>query len=99
VPASVVHHLHRASSGGERTPLLDHLNRRNRLVVVTRHGGVRGTSIAWTRAFGGIVAAVGRDVLGPLIRLRRPQLAPLRRRIRAAVDAARLLAGGSPPLP
>ncbi len=42
VPTSVVRHLHRASSGGERTPLLDHLNRRNRLVVVTRHGGRAG---------------------------------------------------------
>ena len=42
VPASVVHHEHRASSGGERTPRLDYLNRRNRLVVVTRHGGLRG---------------------------------------------------------
>ncbi len=34
VPASVVRHEHRASSGGVRTPRLDYLNRRNRLVVV-----------------------------------------------------------------
>lgn len=99
VPTSVVCHLHRASSGGERTPRLDHLNRRNRLVVVTRHGGPRAALGAWTRAIGGIVAALGTDVLGPLLRVRRPQVAGLRRRVRAAVDAVRLLTGGHPPLP
>lgn len=99
VPTSVVHHLHRASSGGERTPLLDHLNRRNRLVVVSRHAGPRGALTAWARALGGIVAALGTDLLAPLARGRRPDLAPLRRRVRAAIDAARLLAGGDPPLP
>jgi len=99
VPTSVVHHLHRASSGGERTPRLDVLNRRNRLVVVSRHGGLRMAARAWIRALGGIVAAVGADVLSPLVRRRRPDLAPLRRRVRAAVDAARLLLGGHPPLP
>ena len=99
VPTSVVHHEHRASSGQERTPLLDHLNRRNRLVVVTRHGGLRGAATAWARALGGIVVAVGTDLLRPLARGRRPDPAPLRRRIRAAVDAARLLAGGHPGLP
>ena len=99
VPTSVVHHLHRASSGGERTPMLDLLNRRNRLVVVSRHGGPRGATSVWCRALGGIVAAVATDLLAPLLRGRRPDLAPLRRRVRAAVDAARLLAGGHPPLP
>jgi GT2 family glycosyltransferase len=99
VPASIVHHEHRASSGGERTPLLDYLNRRNRLVVVTRHGGLRGGAIAWTRALGGIVVAVGSDLVGPLVHRRRPDAAPLRRRVRAAVDAVRILAGGRPELP
>lgn len=99
VPAARVHHLHRASSGGERTPLLDYLNRRNRLVVVSRHAGLRGAAIAWARAVGGILAAALREGLLPLLRGRRPELAPLGRRVRAACDAARLLAGGSPGLP
>lgn len=98
-PTSVIRHLHRASSGGERTPLLDHLNRRNRLVVVTRHGGLRGAAIAWTRALGGIATAMITDGLAPLARGRRPDLAPLRRRVRAVLDAVRLLAGAHPPLP
>ena len=99
VPASVVHHEHRASSGGARTPLLDYLNRRNRLVVVSRHGGWRGAAVAWSRALGGIVVAVGTDVLRPLVGRRRPDLSGLGRRARAVVDAGRLLAGGHPPLP
>jgi GT2 family glycosyltransferase len=98
-PSSVVRHLHRASSGGRRTPLLDYLNRRNRLVVVTRHGGVRGAATAWVRALGGIVAALGTDVAGPLRHGRRPDLQPIRRRTRAAFDAVRLLGGGRPGLP
>jgi GT2 family glycosyltransferase len=80
-PASVVHHLHRGSSGGERTPLLDHLNRRNRIVVVCRHAGWRGRATVWVRVLGGMV---------------RP---PRRRRLRAAWDAARMLAGRNPALP
>jgi GT2 family glycosyltransferase len=97
-PRSVVHHLHRASSGGERTPLLDLLNRRNRLVVVSRHGGWRGRLGAWTRALGGIVAGTAVELAAP-VRRRRPDWAAVGRRARAAWDAARLLAGGSPRLP
>jgi N-acetylglucosaminyl-diphospho-decaprenol L-rhamnosyltransferase len=99
VPTSVVHHAHRASSGGERTPMLDYLNRRNRLVVVTRHGGPRGAAIAWGRALAGIVAAVGTEAIIPGLRRDRIDLAPLRRRSRAAVDALRLLVGGRPSVP
>ncbi len=99
VPSSVVRHSHRASSGGERTPLLDHLNRRNRLVVVTRHGGPRGSAIAWGRTLGGIASAVFSEVLLPAARRGHVDLAPLRRRCRAASDAARLLLGGDPAVP
>ncbi|MGQ0832143.1 MAG: glycosyltransferase family 2 protein [Microthrixaceae bacterium] len=91
VPAAVVRHMHRASSGGERTPLLDLLNRRNRLVVVSRHGGVRGASVAWSRAIGGIALA--------LLPSSARREAPARRRARAAFDAARILLGGRPRLP
>jgi N-acetylglucosaminyl-diphospho-decaprenol L-rhamnosyltransferase len=96
VPTSVVHHQHRASSGGERTPMLDLLNRRNRLVVVSRHGGWKGRAVVWARAVGGIVVGIGRELVGPVLQRRPPQLAPWSRRVRAAVDAARLLAGGHP---
>ena len=99
VPASVVRHEHRASSGGVRTPRLDYLNRRNRLVVVTRHAGLRGAAISWARALGGIGAAVATDLVGPLLRGHRPEAASWCRRVRAAVDAVRLLAGHRPSLP
>ncbi len=99
VPTSVVHHVHRASSGGERTPLLDLLNRRNRLVVVTRHGGLRGAATAWTRALGGILGAFVTDLLVPLTRRQSPDGAALGRRLRAARDALLLLAGANPRIP
>jgi GT2 family glycosyltransferase len=99
VPSSVVRHEHRGSSGGERTPRLDYLNRRNRLVVVTRHAGLRGAVTAWARALGGIVAGVGTELVAPVLHGRRPDAARWRRRVRAAVDAVRLLSGGHPALP
>ena len=99
VPTSVVHHEHRASSGGERTARLDYLNRRNRLVVVTRHAGLRGALVAWARALGGIVRGAGTDIVAPLLRGDRPDVAAWGRRVRAALDALRLLSGGRPALP
>jgi GT2 family glycosyltransferase len=54
-PRSVIHHVHRASSGGERTPLLDYLNRRNRIVVVGRHASWRGRLVMGVRVIGGLV--------------------------------------------
>lgn len=99
VPTSVVRHVHRASSGGERTPLLDLLNRRNRLVVVTRHGGWRGATAAWTRALGGILASLVTDLLMPAARREHPDTAAVGRRVRAALDALRLLLGANPTIP
>lgn len=99
VPTSVVRHVHRASSGGERTPLLDLLNRRNRLVVVSRHGGLRGAAIAWTRAVGGILSAVVTDLLVPISRRQPTDAAAVGRRIRAVRDALLLLLGANPTIP
>lgn len=97
-PRSVVRHVHGASSGGQRTPLLDHLNRRNRIVVVCRHAGWRGRAVVWVRVVGGILVEAATQLVAPL-RGRRPDASALRRRVRAAVDAVRLLAGGHPALP
>lgn len=99
-PKSLVRHVHRASSGGQRTPLVDYLNRRNRLIVVTRHGGYRGAAIAWTRAIAGLLVAAIRDGLLPAVLRRRVDLASLQRRERALVDAVRALRGHpvAPPL-
>ncbi|MGV3760013.1 MAG: glycosyltransferase family 2 protein [Actinomycetota bacterium] len=99
VPSSVVHHVHRASSGGTRTPLLDYLNRRNRLVVVSRHAGPRGTATAWARATAGILVAAVRLLVSTLRRSASADAPGTARRIRAAIDAARLLAGRDVGLP
>lgn len=99
VPTAVVHHVHRASSGGRRTPLLDYLNRRNRLVVVTRHGGLRGAASAWARALGGLLVATVAELARPLTGRPSGDRGALRRRARAAADAFRLLRGQHPPVP
>lgn len=98
-PESVVRHQHRASSGGQRTPMLDYLNRRNRLVVVTRNGGWRGATAAWGRAVGGIVCSLLTDAVLPVLRREPTDLSSLGRRYRAALDAALLLAGRRPQVP
>lgn len=99
VPSSVVHHVHRASSGGRRTPLLDYLNRRNRLVVVSRHGGARARSMVWVRAGGGIVTDLARNLVLTAVPGRKPAWSPLRRRVRAAADAIAMLAGRQSSIP
>jgi N-acetylglucosaminyl-diphospho-decaprenol L-rhamnosyltransferase len=99
VPQSVVRHVHRASSGGVRTPLLDYLNRRNRLVVVSRHAGPRGTAIAWSRAMGGTAIAGLRLLLAVVRREPIRDGADVSRRFRAAVDALRMLVGRPVKLP
>lgn len=99
VPTSVIHHVHRASSGGTRTALLDYLNRRNRLVVVSRHAGLRGTATAWARAMGGIVVTTMQVLLTVLRRAPSSDASGLSRRVRAVTDALRMLAGREVGLP
>ena len=84
---------------GSARPRLDHLNRRNRLVVVTRHAGLRGAATAWARRSAGSSWRSGPTCSLPCSGVSRPDVAPWCRRVRAAVDAARLLVGGHPGLP
>jgi len=98
VPWSRVHHVHRASSGGERTPLLDYLNRRNRLVVVSRHGDRGDVAVAWTRTIGGALLA-GALALSAGVRRHPVDAHAMRRRVRAAWDAVRLLRGQEVQIP
>ncbi len=89
-PTSVVRHAHAASSGGEASVLFDHLNQRNRLVVLTRHAPKGVATKAWAR----YAAEVGRSAWGeigrPLLDRRRPHPNMTCRRVRAAGAAARL---------
>ena len=96
-PTSVVHHLHRASSGGERTPL----PRPPEPAQPARGGDPPRRAARRRRSRGrarsaGSSSASAPTCCGRSCAARRPDVAPLRRRVRAAVDAARLLAGGAP---
>ena len=89
VPTSVVRHAHAASSGGEASALFDHLNQRNRLVVLSRHAPTSVAAKAWAR----YTAEVGRSAWGeiarPLLERRRPHPNTTSRRLRAGVGALR----------
>ncbi len=92
VPASVVRHVHTATSV-EDSPLFVYYVERNRLLV---HAKNAPASYAW-RAFAGSAKPtarfVVRDVLNPLLHRRRPQPGLVRLRVRALGGFARRLPG------
>ena len=91
VPMSVARHRHGASLG-QRSPLFERLNQRNRLVILARHAGLRVA----LRAFGRTLAESGwfvwTDVVRAVIARRRPSLARTRVRLQAVGGALVLLA-------
>jgi hypothetical protein len=91
-PASVVRHVHSATSI-EGSPLSFHYNERNRLLVVGSTASVPGA----TRAFAHHLAVTGsyalRDVASPLLHGERPHPEVVTRRLRALGAAAVRLPG------
>lgn len=81
-PASVVRHVHAASSG-EGSALKDHYDERNRLLVLTRHRGIGAGARAAGRHLLVTASYARRDVVSPLLRGERPNTAVIRRRLRA----------------
>jgi GT2 family glycosyltransferase len=90
-PASVVRHGHAASSG-EGSVFFDHLNHRNRLVVVSRHAPWSARASVWAGAGAEIVRTSVSEVVRPVLHGRRPQLNFTPRRVRSAGAAAAMLA-------
>jgi GT2 family glycosyltransferase len=82
VPASVVHHVHSATSG-RSSPLKQYYDERNRLLVLARHGGAAAATSAAARSLLVTASYARRDVVSPLLRRRpaRPEL--VARRLRA----------------
>ena len=79
VPASVVRHVHSASTV-EGSPLFDYYNERNRLLTLTRHSDRRTVAKALARYLLITGSYAQRDVVSPLLRGQAPRLeAPLRR--------------------
>ena len=99
VPRSVVRHAHAKSSGGETSPLFDHLNQRNRLVVLSRHAPGAVTARVWARYAGEVGRCAWGEIGRPLLHGRRPHPNTTRRRARAGVAAARLVLAPTRPGP
>jgi GT2 family glycosyltransferase len=84
-PASVVRHVHAATSV-DGSALKDYYNERNRLLVATRHGG-RGVEQGPFRVVPRYLAVTAsyarRDIVAPLLRGDRPRPTVVRRRLHA----------------
>jgi GT2 family glycosyltransferase len=94
VPASVVRHVHSATSG-RGSPLKQFYDERNRLLVLARHD-TRGAAIsAALRSLLVTASYARRDVLAPTLRGRSPQPDVTWRRLRAWGSAARGLAAST----
>jgi hypothetical protein len=81
-PASIVHHVHAASST-EGSALKDHFNERNRLLVLTRAAGAARTARAIVRYILVTLSYVRRDVLARWARGEHARPEIVRRRLRA----------------
>jgi GT2 family glycosyltransferase len=93
VPASVVYHVHSASSR-RGSPLKQYYDERNRLVVLARHATPRAAAEAALRSLLVTASYVRRDVVAPVLAGRRPRTDIVARRVRAWLGAARVVATG-----
>ena len=82
VPASVVRHVHAASTV-EGSPLFDYYNERNRLLTLTRHADTRATTKAVARYVLVTASYVRRDIVSPILRGQAPRPRIPLRRLRA----------------
>jgi GT2 family glycosyltransferase len=80
VPEAVVRHVHAASSG-EGTPVFQHYVERNRLLMLLKNAPADlGRRAVWRYLL--VTLSYGRrDIVRPLLRLRRPNLAQVGRRL------------------
>jgi hypothetical protein len=89
VPASVVRHVHSATSV-DGSALAQHYKERNHLAVLTRHGSWSLLGRALMRYVLITVSYLRRDVVLPLLRGRRPRPMIAGRRLRALAAYLRL---------
>jgi GT2 family glycosyltransferase len=82
VPASVVRHVHAASTV-EGSPLFDFYNERNRLLTLTRHADTRATAKAVARYLLVTASYARRDIVRPILRGQAPRPRIPLRRLRA----------------
>jgi len=92
VPTSVVAHEH-STSTIEGSALFDHLNERNHLLVVTRHGSPGLVLRAWSRHLFVTASYARRDLISHWLRGEPGDAATVLRRLRAFVAAIRSAPG------
>jgi len=89
-PEAVIRHLHGASAG-EGSAVFAHYVERNRLLVLTKNAPARlAASAAW-RYLLSTASYARRDVVGPMLRRRRPNTMLAKRRLRSYLAFLRLL--------
>jgi GT2 family glycosyltransferase len=93
VPAATVAHAH-STTIGHGSALYDVQHLRNRLLTVTKCGPASAVVAAWVDALALVVRQLRRDLVGRVVRDRRPpELAMTGRWLRALAGAARLTPG------
>ncbi|MDX6197668.1 MAG: hypothetical protein QOJ79_819 [Actinomycetota bacterium] len=93
VPAAKVRHAH-STTIGHGTALYDVQHLRNRLLTVTKCAPARDVAAAWADALGLLVRQLRRDLVGRVVRARRPpEPAMTLRWLRALGAAARMTPG------
>ena len=95
VPASVVRHVHMATSSASARRAL-YFNERNRLLVLSRYAPRRGVATALARYVAITLSYVRRDVLARLATGRRPAWTVVAARLRALRDCVRAWCGAAP---
>jgi GT2 family glycosyltransferase len=93
VPTSVVRHEHAATSGGEESAVFRFHVDRNRLLVLAKCGPPGLALRAHLEATADVSRQLWHHVLQPILRVRRPRVAPFRLRFRSWRSGLRLLPG------
>ena len=87
VPDAVVRHVHAASTG-EGSPVFQHYVERNRLLMLAK---VAPRDLAWGALWRYLLVTLSyarRDIVGPVLRLHRPNVEQVRRRLASFVGFA-----------
>jgi GT2 family glycosyltransferase len=89
VPDAVVRHVHAASSG-EGSPVFQHYVERNRLLMLAKDAP---RDLAWSAVWRYLLVTLSyarRDIVGPVLRLHRPNVEQVRRRLASFAGFASL---------
>jgi GT2 family glycosyltransferase len=90
VPDARTRHVHAASTG-EGTPIFQHFVERNRLLMLAKNAPARMVANQVWRFLLITLSYARRDIVRPVLRLHRPNVEQVRRRVGSLVGFARLL--------